>query len=123
MTSFNISNNNFAELIAENHNDPQWFNMLQSVLNYKAHLAQNEQRKNTINKKQVLNDLIWNYKLHTINGQQFIRVAHLTEVLLKGKLSQGDMYNNCMVSLNKLVTWICEQDTTKIKKGYLRKYD
>jgi hypothetical protein len=124
MTSFNVSaNNSFNQLIVENQRDPQWVRSIQSLLNYKAQIAQNEQRKNTVNKKEVLQNLVQNYKLHTINGVQYISVKHLTNVLLKGKLTKAEMYNDCMVALPKLVNWICAQDTTKIKKGYLKKYD
>jgi len=121
MTSFNISANPFFQLINENQNDPQWKQIIDSLINYK----QSEQIKlcKKINKKQVLNNLVQNYKLHTINGVQYIFVKDLTNVLLKGKLTKAEMYNDCMVALPKLAKWICAQDTTKVKKGYLKKYE
>lgn len=117
MTSFNT----FNQLVAENQQDPQWLVMVQSLLNYKKKLVESEMGSFKQSKQAIRKHLLSEYKLHTINGQQFIRTTHLTEVLNQSKILKRDCERDGFVALNALVDWIHEKNE-KVKKTWLKKY-
>ena len=130
MTSFNISaNSSFAELVVENHKDPQWVKMIQSLVNYKKQLEDEEVETN--NKIPIWNIydsievLLEKYTPETINGTQYIRLTHLKSVLNNSKILDRDVefirrYN--YVKLLTVAKWICEKNP-KIKKSFLKNYN
>lgn len=114
----------FSQLVAENHNDPQWLQMVQSLINYKQKLVENESKKHVIfaqNKTKIRKLLLCEYKVHTINGVQFIRLSHLTAVLNQSKLLKRDFSREGFIEVNTLIKWIHEEND-KIKKAWLKKY-
>lgn len=122
MTSFN-------QLVAENNSDPQWLQMVQSLLNYKQKLIEHENTVTPVyvnlnSKSDIIDLLIRNYKVHTNNGTQYIRLTHLTAVLNDSKLLKSDVVfsrDYDYVKLMDLVQWIYEKNA-KIKKVWLKKY-
>lgn len=118
----------FNQLVAENNNDPQWVVMIQSLINYKGKLIELEEKQNTKHtisfkqtKHNIRKHLLTEYKIHTIQGKQFIRTSHLTAVLNQSKILKRDCERDGFVSLNALVDWIHEENE-KVKKTWLKKY-
>lgn len=122
MTSFNISaNSSFAELVVENQRDPQWVTMIQSLVNYKKQLEDEEINKK-IDKEGVRKFLVSNYKLHTLNGKQFIRIAVLRDVLNVSKIAKRHIEHVGFIEMNKIVNWIYNNEET-ISKRWLKNND
>lgn len=115
----------FNQLVAENSNDPQWITMIQSLINYKQKLVEHEEKTHTVSFKQTKHNirkhLLCEYKIHTIQGKQFIRTSHLTAVLNQSKILKRDCERDGFVALHALVDWIHEENE-RIKKTWLKKY-
>ena len=116
--------NAFTAIFNENAFDPQWSNMIESIINYKKEVHEKEltgKILNTKNKSNIRKLLLKEYKFHTINGTQFIRLTHLTGVLNRSKVLKRDISREGFIEVNTLVDWIHEENE-KVKKTWLKKY-
>lgn len=118
MTSFN-------QLVAENNNDPQWLQMVQSLINYKQKLVEHEEKTQIVahklDKSNIRKILLDGYKVHTVNGKQYLRLKHLTEVLNQSKILKRDIERNGFVALNTLLDWIHDENE-KVKKVWIKQH-